>query len=565
VMTIPTCTITLATVNVARTVTGVTVTNAGIGYTSPPTVSIGPPQVVPTAPKNASLQATATATIGGRITGVDWNNPVHPSPARDYLFSDPTFVNVVSASITPAVLTATLKPGPLDKLIVTNTGSYSLPPSVNFSCPATAPGCQITPAVATAKLAPRKVISVAVTSPGSGYKNVPDVTFARQAGDSRARDATAVAMMSPVGVEFKGLLEGFDPIWGTLAIELTASNPIVTGNPQGIMPMPFAYVDPQSEMFYDNTPTTWRIDHIGVDTHAVHFHLANVQMINTVDLAGQIYMPDGSDLGWKDTVKVHPFQQLFVAMKPMKPGKSAWPNYPDKPLPWEVPSSTRPMDPTQAIGAVDGPVGCVANPFAVPAILGANCVPFSVVDPQGNLVVVSNRLVNFGWEYVWHCHLLGHEEHDMMRPISFVQAPMYAPVAPGGLPNAGTLPALAPLAGNNEVVSWADTTVSETGFILEQCTVLSAATNTCLTGGGTWTQVGTIIANGTQGQPGTPNTTGTTYSSAAIVTAVGTTYNWRVKAVTATGCQDNLCSNPSAGWPSVVMAGPASAIATLRR
>jgi len=26
-------------------------------------------------------------------------------------------------------------------------------------------------------------------------------------------------------------------------------------------------------------------------------------------------------------------------------------------------------------------------------------------------------MFNFGWEYVWHCHLLGHEENDMMRPI----------------------------------------------------------------------------------------------------------------------------------------------------
>jgi FtsP/CotA-like multicopper oxidase with cupredoxin domain len=28
-------------------------------------------------------------------------------------------------------------------------------------------------------------------------------------------------------------------------------------------------------------------------------------------------------------------------------------------------------------------------------------------------------MINFGWEYVWHCHILGHEENDMMRPIVF--------------------------------------------------------------------------------------------------------------------------------------------------
>jgi hypothetical protein len=28
-----------------------------------------------------------------------------------------------------------------------------------------------------------------------------------------------------------------------------------------------------------------------------------------------------------------------------------------------------------------------------------------------------------GWEYVWHCHLLGHEEYDMMRPFVVVVSP----------------------------------------------------------------------------------------------------------------------------------------------
>ena len=32
---------------------------------------------------------------------------------------------------------------------------------------------------------------------------------------------------------------------------------------------------------------------------------------------------------------------------------------------------------------------------------------------------VTNQLFNFGWEYVWHCHILSHEEMDMMRPMKF--------------------------------------------------------------------------------------------------------------------------------------------------
>ena len=42
---------------------------------------------------------------------------------------------------------------------------------------------------------------------------------------------------------------------------------------------------------------------------------------------------------------------------------------------------------------------------------------FTGIDPLGNPVTVSNVVADFGWEYVWHCHLLGHEENDMMRPV----------------------------------------------------------------------------------------------------------------------------------------------------
>ena len=32
-------------------------------------------------------------------------------------------------------------------------------------------------------------------------------------------------------------------------------------------------------------------------------------------------------------------------------------------------------------------------------------------------VSAMNPLTNFGHEYVWHCHILGHEEFDLMRPL----------------------------------------------------------------------------------------------------------------------------------------------------
>ena len=38
-------------------------------------------------------------------------------------------------------------------------------------------------------------------------------------------------------------------------------------------------------------------------------------------------------------------------------------------------------------------------------------------------MTVTNQLANFGWEYVWHCHLLGHEENDMMRALAIAAPP----------------------------------------------------------------------------------------------------------------------------------------------
>ena len=48
---------------------------------------------------------------------------------------------------------------------------------------------------------------------------------------------------------------------------------------------------------------------------------------------------------------------------------------------------------------------------------------FTNVDPLGNPVTVTNQMCNFGWEFVDHCHILGHEENDMMRPMAFGVAP----------------------------------------------------------------------------------------------------------------------------------------------
>ena len=147
---------------------------------------------------------------------------------------------------------------------------------------------------------------------------------------------------------------------------------------------------PMSPVSGDGTQI-WKITHNGVDTHAIHFHLFNVQLINRVGWDGAIRPPDPNELGWKETVRMNPLEDAIVALRPIAPT-----------LPFEVPNSIRPMDVTKPLGSTMG---------------------FSGMDPNGNPVTVINQMVNFGWEYVWHCHLLGHEENDMMRPMILAVAP----------------------------------------------------------------------------------------------------------------------------------------------
>jgi len=158
----------------------------------------------------------------------------------------------------------------------------------------------------------------------------------------------------------------------------------------------------------------WKISHNGVDTHPIHFHIFDVQLINRVGWDGQIAMPNPNELGWKDTVKISPLMDTIVAVRPRAPA-----------LPFGIPNSLRPLNPAITIDSAMG--------FTTPTP-GSDWPFFSNIDwltgqayvfaagppafPYDNYKgVVTNVLHDFGWEYVWHCHILSHEEMDMMRPI----------------------------------------------------------------------------------------------------------------------------------------------------
>jgi hypothetical protein len=182
------------------------------------------------------------------------------------------------------------------------------------------------------------------------------------------------------------------------------------------------YVDPATELVDNDQVQIWKITHNGVDTHPVHFHLFEVQLLNRVGWDGFIYLPDANELGWKDTVRISPLEDTIVALRPVAPSVLE--------LPFGIPQSQRPLNPAYPIGVSNtGNVGiAVGGDITYPRTLPDGLVllgpGFSNLDPVTGQPAnppngTINALTNFGWEYVWHCHILSHEEADMMRSIIF--------------------------------------------------------------------------------------------------------------------------------------------------
>jgi FtsP/CotA-like multicopper oxidase with cupredoxin domain len=191
----------------------------------------------------------------------------------------------------------------------------------------------------------------------------------------------------------------------------------------------------------DDGTQIWKFTHNGVDTHPIHFHLYDVQLINRVGWDGIIRRPDANELGWKDTVRISPLEDTIVALRPIVPS-----------VPWDLPNSIRLLDPSMPEGAM----------LADTTAQEAAGLPIFAFNPDGEPIDIVNHYMNFGWEYVVHCHILSHEEMDMMRG----QAVAIAPDAPTDIAwvTVGN--------GNNRVtnVTWTDTSVNETAFVVERAT-----------------------------------------------------------------------------------------------
>jgi FtsP/CotA-like multicopper oxidase with cupredoxin domain len=342
------------------------------------------------------------------------------------------------------------------------------------------------------------------TTPWGGFRYSIDdkhiFTFETIAGEQ------VTVKMQPKGIHDE-MGAAFDPEYGrmsgNLAIEL---QPPQTNNANLNL---YAYSDVPTEIVNNSTTPNvqvdvlgqladgtqiWNVSHNGVDTHPIHFHIFDVQVISRLGWDNQIMLPPANQLGWKDTVRISPLMDTVVAVRPVAPT-----------LPFGVADSIRPLNPALRIGSEMG--------FSsVDPVTGQAYVDPSIWAPGGDpnwpaATGVHNILYNFGWEYVWHCHILSHEEMDMMRAI--ILKVLTTP--PDGLGFT--------LTENAGVMSWVDPTpVDYTTYP----TFLTGAGTTyeqneigfnvwrSVAGTGPWTKIGSTLANQTAFTDG-DNTTGDTY------------------------------------------------------
>jgi hypothetical protein len=167
-------------------------------------------------------------------------------------------------------------------------------------------------------------------------------------------------------------------------------------------------------------------------------------LINRVDWAGTIKPPKLSEAGWKETILMSPLEDVYVALRAK-----------NIETPFGMPRSQRLVDPAQPAGGMLGftqidpltgqtPVNCNAAAPAIPGVCppampvntvswGQNyMLPGALKNTLNSLKPIpvpliipvvaagySNEMTDYDNEYVFHCHILGHEEFDFMRPFIF--------------------------------------------------------------------------------------------------------------------------------------------------
>jgi len=393
-------------------------------------------------------------------------------PQYDYYTGDPDRTDTGGAPTTPpgygpnvrTVMQIRVKGTPGALAIITTTlpsGTVGIPYNqtlmlVDSRAPAAPYDLAALEAVFAKTAAKRGVFEVsqdAIIVPSAEYDSAYNQTFPADVSVRQHQTShtfqTVVGGTATVPLEPKALQDEMGEVFdqygrmmGMQGLELPFT---AAGNQNFVM---YGYASPPVEIVKGINATQiavtedgtqiWKITHNGVDSHTIHVHLFNAQLINRVAWDGAILRPDPNELGWKETFRVNPLEHTIIALRAVLPTN----------LPFEVPNSVRLIDPTIPEGEM---------------LMGG---PGGFFDPNGNPITVMNHLVNYGWEYVYHCHILAHEEMDMMHSMAIAVPPN----APSDL--------AVTLLATQANLTWTDNSTTETGFTIERATDADFTTNT---------------------------------------------------------------------------------------
>ncbi|HSK73228.1 MAG TPA: multicopper oxidase domain-containing protein [Pyrinomonadaceae bacterium] len=189
----------------------------------------------------------------------------------------------------------------------------------------------------------------------------------------KLRETPIIRLNSPVKVRNLTLVEIFDP---------------VTGAPVKALLNNLHWHTNQIEMPKVDTVEQWNIINTTGDTHPIHLHLVQFQLLGRQKFKVGAYMaanypglphPDAAGMGPFPAPSAEAFK--YGAQKQPDPNEAGW---------------------KDTIRANPGEITRIMVPF------GANAAPGV---PFGQ---------SFTGDYVWHCHILEHEDHEMMVPYKVV-------------------------------------------------------------------------------------------------------------------------------------------------
>ena len=155
-------------------------------------------------------------------------------------------------------------------------------------------------------------------------------------------------------------------------------------------------MDPATETPTLGTTEEWDIVNTTMDAHPIHLHLVQMQLLNRqaydADAYMTVYEQANPVLPTANPVEVSVGPYLLGAARKPDPNETGW-------------KDTFRMKP--------GEVTRLLIRFAPQDNTFGSSFAFDATASPG---------------YLWHCHILEHEENDMMRPL-LVQAPPAAPIA----------------------------------------------------------------------------------------------------------------------------------------